>query len=102
MVGLITLTICTLKIFNHMDYLVVMDATTKEGGGVLEEGDIVVDIGANVGMFSRRAIEKGCSKLISFEPFSKTISCLIDNLPSDITNIHKIAVSNNNGRSNIF
>jgi FkbM family methyltransferase len=37
----------------------------------IREGDVVVDIGGNVGMFSRRAWEKGASQIIAFEPQRK-------------------------------
>lgn len=34
----------------------------------IKEDDVVVDIGGNVGMFSRRAWERGASQIIAFEP----------------------------------
>lgn len=60
-------------------------------GCVLEEGDVVVDIGANIGMFTRRAIEKGASRVISFEPMSLSYSCLVDNVGFQ-AECHKIAI----------
>lgn len=48
-------------------------------GCKIQPGDVVVDIGANVGMFTRWADFRGASRIISFEPFSLTYSCLVDN-----------------------
>jgi FkbM family methyltransferase len=61
-------------------------------GCVISEGDIVVDIGANIGMFSRRALEMGASRVIAFEPMAGTFSCLLDNSFPQIE-CHKLAVS---------
>ena len=60
-------------------------------GCTINPGDIVVDIGANIGMFSRWAHLRGASRIISFEPVSLTFSCLIDNL-NGIAECHKVAV----------
>jgi FkbM family methyltransferase len=41
----------------------------KYGGYVdVEEGDVVIDIGFNYGVFALRALYKGASKIIGFEP----------------------------------
>lgn len=61
-------------------------------GCVIEKGDVVVDIGANIGMFTRRAIEKGASRIVSFEPMSLSYSCLVDNVGFQ-AECHKIAVT---------
>lgn len=61
-------------------------------GCIIEKGDVVVDIGANVGMFSRRALEKGASRVISFEPMSITYSCLSENVGKE-AECHQIAIS---------
>jgi len=53
-------------------------------GCKIEEGDTVVDIGGNIGMFSRRALERGASRVITFEPMSKAFSCLVDNVGYDV------------------
>ncbi len=61
-------------------------------GCVIEEGDVVVDIGANIGMFSRRALERGASRVISFEPMAESFSCLLDNTFPECE-CHKLAIS---------
>ena len=50
------------EIFNLHDYY--------KGGNErrINEGDIVVDLGGNMGIFNRWAYSQGASKVISFEP----------------------------------
>ena len=59
--------------------------------GGIKEGDVVVDIGANIGMFSAYALGKNASKVFSIEPDSKTFSHLESNLKNfkNITLINK-------------
>lgn len=66
-------------------------------GCVIEKGDVVVDIGGNIGMFTRRALQRGASKVIAFEPASKIFSCLLDNTPRNLVECHKMAVAGTNG-----
>jgi len=61
-------------------------------GCVIDPGDVVVDIGGNIGMFSRRALERGASRVITFEPMSKAFSCLTDNVGYDVE-AYNIAIS---------
>lgn len=64
-------------------------------GAYIKEGDVVVDIGANIGVFAHRAELRGASKVICFEPLSKTYNCLLKNLgPKSVA--HKLAISNKN------
>jgi hypothetical protein len=49
------------EIFNLLDYY-------KNRERVINEGDVVVDLGGNVGIFNRWAYSQGASKVISFEP----------------------------------
>jgi FkbM family methyltransferase len=60
-------------------------------GCKINEGDTVVDIGGNIGMFTRRALERGASRVISFEPMSKAYACLVDNVGYE-AECHKIAI----------
>lgn len=66
-------------------------------GCVVEKGDVVVDIGGNIGMFTRRALQREASKVIAFEPASKIFSCLLDNTPRNLVECHKMAVAGTNG-----
>lgn len=49
------------EIFNLLDY-------NKNREKTIQEGDVVVDLGGNVGIFNRWAYSQGASKVISFEP----------------------------------
>jgi FkbM family methyltransferase len=48
-------------------------------GCYIREGDVVLDLGGNIGVFAHRAEERGASKVISFEPVTPTFNCLIKN-----------------------
>jgi FkbM family methyltransferase len=49
------------EIFNLLDYY-------NNRVKIINDGDIVVDVGANMGIFNRWAYTQGASKVISFEP----------------------------------
>lgn len=49
-------------------------------GCVINEGDVVLDLGANIGVFAHRAETRGASKVICFEPLSPTFDCLSKNI----------------------
>jgi FkbM family methyltransferase len=59
--------------------------------GEIKEGDVVVDIGANIGMLSAYALSKNAFKVFSIEPDAKTFSHLQSNLKNfkNITLINK-------------
>lgn len=60
----------------------------------VEEGDIVVDIGFNYGIFSLGAIAKKASKIYGFEPNKNIYEKLKDYPRKDIVEIFNLAVSN--------
>lgn len=64
----------------------------------VEEGDIVVDIGSNLGLFSYYSILKGAKKVYSFEPGEAQSKAIRDNF-SSIENliIEQKAVSSESG-----
>ncbi len=65
-------------------------------GCFIREGDVVLDLGGNIGVFAHRAESRGASRVISFEPVSPTFSCLIKNKGSR-TSVFKNAVGGRNG-----
>ena len=65
-------------------------------GCKIEKDDIVLDIGANIGLFTNRAIHDGASKVISIEPSKLSFRCLIDNTPDNV-NLYKFAISDKTG-----
>jgi len=50
------------------------------GGCKVEEGDTVVDVGANVGVFSLYAFARNAGKVIAVEPEPECINCLNANV----------------------
>lgn len=52
-------------------------------GCIIEEGDVVVDIGANIGMFVARASLKKAKHIYAFEPYGPTFTCLMLNKPKE-------------------
>ena len=48
------------EIYNREDYF--------KGDCVIKPGDVVVDIGANVGIFTSLALDMGVSRVIGYEP----------------------------------
>ena len=53
-------------------------------GCVINQGDVVLDIGANIGLFANRALSRGASKVICFEPITKTFQCLEKNVNENV------------------
>jgi len=65
-------------------------------GCYIKEGDVVLDLGGNIGVFAHRAETRGASKVISFEPVTPTFNCLIKN-KGPKTSVYKNAVGGKNG-----
>ena len=65
-------------------------------GCFIKEGDVVLDLGANIGIFAHRAETRGASKVICFEPVTPTFNCLIKN-KGPKTLVYKNAVGGQNG-----
>jgi FkbM family methyltransferase len=65
-------------------------------GCFIKEGDVVLDLGGNIGVFAHRAEVRGASKIISFEPMSLTYNCLIKNV-GDKSITYKNAVGGKSG-----
>lgn len=64
----------------------------------IEQGDLVVDIGANYGFFTKYAQMKGAQKIYCFEPSNKIFKYLEKNLQNDYgVVLDNSAVSNYNG-----
>jgi FkbM family methyltransferase len=63
----------------------------------IEEGDVVVDIGFNYGIFSLGALNRGASKIYGFEPNKNIYNVIKDIYPDrDKVIIYNYAVSNKN------
>jgi FkbM family methyltransferase len=67
----------------------------------INEGDIVVDLGANIGIFNRWAYSEGAGLVISFEPDRRYFKLLKKNAhPNSI--LFNAAMSDTIGETNIF
>jgi len=64
-------------------------------GCKINKGDVVLDIGANIGIFAHRAEKRGASKVICFEPITPTFECLLKN-KGPKTIVYKNAVGGEN------
>jgi FkbM family methyltransferase len=61
-------------------------------GCYIMEGDRVLDIGANIGIFSHRAELRGASEVVCFEPLSLAYECLKRNAGQK-TKVNRLGVS---------
>jgi FkbM family methyltransferase len=55
-----------------------------EGQPGVRSGDIVLDCGANVGVYTRASLKAGASKVIAIEPAPENIECLRRNFEKEI------------------
>jgi FkbM family methyltransferase len=72
------------EIYNRQDYF--------KGDCIINPGDVVVDCGGNVGIFSSLAIDMGASRVLSFEPFKENYELNKKNNPN--AEVFNLAVSN--------
>ena len=66
------------EMFNHYVYD-DLGCDYERYGCYIQEGDVVLDLGGNIGVFAHRAETRGASKVISFEPITPTFNCLSKN-----------------------
>jgi FkbM family methyltransferase len=50
----------------------------------VKAGDVVLDCGANVGVFTRMALDRGARLVVAIEPAPKTVECLRRNFEKEI------------------
>ena len=67
----------------------------------IEEGDIVLDAGANIGIFTNYAYRKGAKKIYSFEPCSEAFQALIVN-SGEIAETYKLGLSFEPGSEKLY
>jgi len=72
------------EIYTRQDYF--------KGDCIIQPGDVVVDCGGNIGIFSALAIDMGASRVFSFEPFPNNYDLNKKNNPN--AQIFDVAVSN--------
>lgn len=54
------------------------------GGHAVRPGDVVLDCGGNVGVYTRKALDRGASKVITVEPAPENLKCLRRNFAKEI------------------
>lgn len=50
----------------------------------IQPGDVVLDCGANIGVYTRKALAEGASKVVAIEPAPENIECLRRNFAAEI------------------
>lgn len=60
------------------------DQTYLGHEGAIRPGDVVIDAGAHIGVFSRWALKRGAARIIAIEPSPDNITCLERNLAPEI------------------
>lgn len=55
-----------------------------EGGWGVQKGDVVLDCGANVGAYTRHALDMGASLVVAIEPAPLNVECLRRNFKREI------------------
>jgi FkbM family methyltransferase len=68
----------------------------ERSGCFIREGDVVVDVGGNMGIFARRAWERGASRIVSFEPQRLAFYCYSLNSKPQMES-YNLAISDSHG-----
>ena len=55
-----------------------------DGPRRVQKGDVVLDCGANIGVFTKEALDAGAAKVVSIEPSERNIECLRRNFAKEI------------------
>lgn len=69
----------------------------EQRGCHIKPDDVVVDLGANIGLFSRLALERGAKKVYAFEPSTDTLKCLLHNVDRTKVDMFKACVYSHSG-----
>jgi FkbM family methyltransferase len=62
------------------------------GEVAVKSGDVVLDCGANVGVFTRTALDRGARLVVAIEPAPRTVECLRRNFEKEIASGRVIVV----------
>ena len=72
------------SLLSFLTWEMAIQRTYEHGPVRIEAGDIVVDCGAHVGVFTKYALSRGASRVIAIEPEPTNIACLKENLAEEI------------------
>ena len=70
------------------DVVTVFAIFVREDYGPIPPGSIVVDIGANIGIFSLYAAGRGATKVFAYEPNNESFQCLLKNI--DVNGLREV------------
>ena len=66
-------------------------------------GRTVIDVGANIGIFTMAALDAGAERVIAFEPDPLAFACLRANVGNDPrVSIHQVMLNDEDGTSSLF
>jgi FkbM family methyltransferase len=68
----------------HFVDMMAAEVSANLYGYRVEPGAVVLDCGANVGMFARYAIDRGAGRVVCFEPSPRTVEALRRNVPEAV------------------
>lgn len=68
------------RLFDHSSWWSFCEVFIHKNYENVQEGDVVVDIGANIGMLTAYALQNKASKVFSVEPDAETFKCLSSNV----------------------
>lgn len=77
----------------HKDYCMY-----QAKGCEIREGDHVVDLGANIGIFSSFATMKGAERVYAFEPIDSNFQLMSLNTDVEVVDKYKLAISDRDNR----
>jgi FkbM family methyltransferase len=84
----------------HCDSYTEYGSDYERSGCRILPGDTVIDIGANIGMFSRRAYERDAERIIAFEPQRKVFMMYQMNAKENMS-VYNLALSDKIGPLNL-
>ena len=86
---------------NLHDSITVMVIFCRQEYGKIKPGSVVIDVGANIGIFSLYAARSGAKRIYAFEPNRESFEVLVQNIKAnDLENIiipFNVAVGSNDG-----
>jgi len=86
------------EIYDNHKYDYIDNCIYQNKGCFLKEGDRVLDLGGNVGIFTNFAADKGASKIWTFEPIQENFQVLMMNRPEQCE-AHRLAISSRDNKS---
>lgn len=80
------------EVYNCTGYLYLNNNIYQHDTCYIKENDIVLDLGANIGIFTNFASDSGAKKVYSFEPVMQNFEMLLMNRP-DNCDAHRMAIT---------